>query len=190
MMRWDDLVGLFLNTLVLRTDTSGDPSFAEVLGRAREVALTAYDHQDVPFDLLVEVLNPARTVAHNLLFQVMLALQNNAQAELELPGLRLSTFQVSWGTSKFDPNFNMLDFFAEDGTPQGIEGLIEYSTDVFDEATAVDIFHRWAGFLRDVVETPDRPLSQVNVLLPGEKERFLTEWNGARGAAGRGGRRP
>ncbi|MFD8813819.1 condensation domain-containing protein [Streptomyces sp. NPDC059627] len=173
----DDLVGFFVNTLVLRTDVSGDPTFAELLGRVRGTALAAYDHQDVPFEHLVEVLNPTRTMAHNPLFQVMLALQNNARPEFELPGLRLSPVPVGSATSKFDLGFSMTELYADDGTPNGIDTTVEYATDLFDETTAINIFFRWMEFLRSVVEAPEQRLSQVDVLLPGERDLLLTEYN-------------
>ena len=126
----DDLVGFFINTLVLRADTGGNPSFAELLGRVRDVDLAAFDHQDVPFDRLVEELNPSRA-DHHPLFQTMLVLQNNDGATLEFAGTRCVPEPVWNTTAKFDLTFG----FAE--TADGLTGNLEFDTDLFDRQTAL-----------------------------------------------------
>ena len=173
----DDLVGFFVNTLVLRADTSGDPTFAELLGRTRETALAAYAHQDVPFEHLVEVLNPTRTLAHNPLFQVLLALQNAPRGEFQLPGLRLSAVPIANHTAKMDLGFSLMELHDEAGALDGMRGFVEFGTDVFDADTAEAIFDRWIGLLRQAVHDPDQRLSQLQVLLPGERERLLLARN-------------
>jgi amino acid adenylation domain-containing protein len=158
----DNLVGFFVNTLVLRADTSGDPTFGELLERVRDNSLAAYAHQDVPFEYLVGALAPNRSLGRSPLFQVMLGMQNAPRAEFDLPGLRLSPVEVPHPTAKWDLAFNITDRYGPDGTPQGIGGTVEYSSDVFDEATAAGIFARWAGLLRAVTADPDQPLSRVD----------------------------
>ena len=133
----DGMVGFFVNTLVLRTDTSGHPTFAELLARVRAGNLAAYSHQELPFERLVEVLNPARSLSHHPLFQVMLAFQNDAQVSLELPGLRTAFEDVAVASAKFDLSFALAEERAADGAPAGIAGVLEYASDLFDEATVV-----------------------------------------------------
>ncbi len=144
----DDLVGLFLNLLVLRTDISGDPTFTQLLAQVRETALAAYAHQDVPFDYLVEALNPTRSLARQPLFQIGFGLQNTPQNDFDLPGLRTSLVPVPTGTAKRDLNFFLFEQRGPDGDLQGIEGAVEYATDLFDPATIEALFARWVRLLR------------------------------------------
>ncbi|WP_224282082.1 non-ribosomal peptide synthetase, partial [Streptomyces sp. LS1784] len=165
----DDLVGFFVNTLVLRTDLSGDPSFTELLGRVRSDALAAYAHQDVPFEHLVEALNPTRTLAHHPLFQTMLALQNAPLGTFDLPRLRVETDLVHTGTAKCDLTF----ILAEQPGGEGLSGVVEYSTDLFDEATVTGIVDRWLRLLRAVAADPGRRIGRVDVLSAEELRALL-----------------
>ncbi|PJM91998.1 non-ribosomal peptide synthetase [Streptomyces sp. CB01373] len=174
----DDLVGFFVNTLVLRTDTSGDPGFAELLGRVRQKALAAYDHQDVPFEYLVEVVNPARSLSHHPLFQIMLALQNAPVGEFALPGLSTGHLEASTGTSRVDLTFSLAEQFRPDGGPDGLVGAVEYATDLFDPATVELLFERWARLLRVAVADPGRPISRIDIMSGEERRRLLDESTG------------
>ncbi|MFF2326473.1 MULTISPECIES: non-ribosomal peptide synthase/polyketide synthase [unclassified Streptomyces] len=169
----DELVGFFVNTLVLRTDTSGDPGFAELLGRVRHKALTAYDHQDVPFEYLVEVANPARSLAHHPLFQIMLALQNAPLGEFALPGLETGHLEASTGTSRVDLTFSLAEQFRPDGSADGLVGAVEYATDLFDAPTVELLFERWARLLRAAVADPGRPISRIDLMSDAERHQLL-----------------
>ncbi|GGM09029.1 condensation domain-containing protein [Micromonospora yangpuensis] len=173
----DDLVGFFVNTLVLRTDLSGDPSFVELLARVREADLAAYDHQDVPFERLVEELNPARSTAHHPLVQVTLVLQNTggtqpAGATQPVGGVFEGTeVPFDTGTAKFDLTLAVRE--EHDGsTPRGIRGVLEYATDLFDADTATRLAGRLARLLRAVAADPDRPIGDVDLLDADEHRRF------------------
>ncbi|MYW09740.1 amino acid adenylation domain-containing protein, partial [Streptomyces sp. SID2563] len=165
----DDLVGFFVNTLVLRTDLSGDPTFTELLTRVRSEALAAYAHQDVPFEHLVEALNPARTLAHHPLFQTMLTLQNAPSGTFDLPRLRVTSDLVPTGTAKCDLTFVL----AEQPGGGGLSGVVEYSTDLFDAATVTAIVERWLRLLRAVAADPGRSIGQVDVLSDDELRALL-----------------
>ena len=138
----DDLVGFFVNTLVLRTDTSGNPSFRDLLARVRNTCLAAYAHQDLPFERLVEVLNPARSMARHPLFQVSLILQNNSRASFALPELEVAPHAVGTHTAKLDLSFNCWELRAGDGSPDGIGGRVEFATDLFDRTTVEQMVRR------------------------------------------------
>ncbi|MED5591728.1 non-ribosomal peptide synthetase DhbF [Bacillus subtilis] len=171
-----DLVGLFINTLVLRTDTSGDPSFRELLDRVREVNLAAYDNQDLPFERLVEVLNPARSRATHPLFQIMLAFQNTPDAELHLPDMESSLRINSVGSAKFDLTLEISEDRLADGTPNGMEGLLEYSTDLFKRETAQALADRLMRLLETAESDPDEQIGNLDILAPEERSSMVTDW--------------
>ncbi|MFE9450308.1 amino acid adenylation domain-containing protein [Streptomyces sp. NPDC006739] len=173
----DDLVGCFVNTLVLRTDTSGDPGFRELLGRVREADLAAYAHQELPFERLVEALNPPRSLARHPLFQVMLAFRPTAGPRLDLPGLHARTLPVETGATKIDLTFNLAEQRAPDGSPDGIEGILQYSADLFDRPTAEALAARLERLLRAAVDDPDRPIGTLGILADDELRRLLDEFN-------------
>ncbi|UQZ55909.1 non-ribosomal peptide synthetase [Bacillus subtilis] len=171
-----DLVGLFINTLVLRTDTSGNPSFRELLDRVRKVNLAAYDNQDLPFERLVEVLNPARSRATHPLFQIMLAFQNTPDAELHLPDMESSLRINSVGSAKFDLTLEISEDRLADGTPNGMEGLLEYSTDLFKRETAQALADRLMRLLEAAESDPDEQIGNLDILAPEERSSMVTDW--------------
>ncbi|MFB8107313.1 amino acid adenylation domain-containing protein, partial [Streptomyces sp. NPDC056007] len=177
----DDLVGDFINTLVLRTDVSGDPSFTELLARVRESDLAAWSHQDLPFERLVEVLNPARSLARSPLFQTLLAFNNtggpagSGPAEARLGALTVTARGgIGSGVAKFDLAFNLRERHTQDGAPDGMTGILEYAADLFDHSTAERLVERFTTVLARLVAEPDRPVGTVDVLLEGERTTALT----------------
>ena len=173
----DDLVGFFVNTLVLRTDTSGAPSFRALIGRVRAGNLAAYSHQELPFERLVEVLNPARSLSRHPLFQVMLVLQNNAELKLELAGLEARFEAVATASAKFDLSLSLAERRGSDGSPAGIEGALEYASDLFDRASVEAIAGRLVRLLEGAVADPDRAIGKLDILGAGERHTILREWN-------------
>ncbi|QIQ01044.1 non-ribosomal peptide synthetase [Streptomyces liangshanensis] len=172
----EDLVGFFVNTLVLRTDLSGNPTFRELLVRVREFDLAAYGHQDVPFERLVESLNPVRARNHHPLFQTMLVLQNQETARPDLPGLTVEDRLVHNGLSKFDLTFA----FTEEPREGGIGAGIEYATALFDRTTVEGFAARLVGLLEQVAADPDRPVAGHGLMTPGERAR-VARWGTGRG---------
>ncbi len=170
----EDLVGFFVNTLVLRTDVSGDPEFTEVLGRVREFWLGALEHQDVPFERLVEDLVPDRSLARHPLFQVLLTMQNNAPVSAALPGLRASGVSAGTGVARFDLSVLLAE---ARGGPGGLRGSVMAAADLFDEATARAVAARFARVLAAVAADPGARLRQVEVLDEAERAQVLRQWN-------------
>jgi hypothetical protein len=153
------LIGFFINTLVLRTNLSGNPSFRMLLARVREVALGAYAHQELPFEKLVEELHPERDLSHNPLFQVMFILQNAPIPFIEIPELTLHPLEVDSGTSKFDLKFSIWE------SVEGFNGSLEYKTDLFNAATITRMIKHFEILLSNVVEQPDIRLNDLTEIL-------------------------
>ncbi|MFD4530479.1 AMP-binding protein, partial [Streptomyces sp. NPDC058470] len=173
----EDLVGFFINELVLRTDTSGNPPFRELLARVRETDLAAYAHQDVPFERIVEAVNPSRSLGRHPLFQIVLALQNTAQPTLDLPGLTIGAESGSGGVARFDLSFGLNERLTDDGSPAGLDGLAEFATDLFDRVTVESMVGRFVAVLRAVVADAGRRVGDLEILGPGERERLVFGWN-------------
>ncbi|MFJ6944793.1 amino acid adenylation domain-containing protein [Streptomyces wuyuanensis] len=169
----DDLVGFFVNTLVLRTDLSGDPSFAELLGRVKEAALAAFEHQDVPFDRVVEAVNPARVADRNPLFQVMLGYHHRPDGDPDLFGLPTEWFEMDTGMAKFDLDFTV----ADHGPGRDMTLLLEYATDLTDAGTAALLARRLVGLLDQVAADPWRPVGSLRVLTEEEEAASAAVWN-------------
>ena len=167
----ENLIGFFVNSLVLRTDLSGDPSFLELLGRVREATLSAQAHQDLPFEKLVDELQPGRDLSRTPVYQVAFTFQNAPEAELTAPGFVLSRLQLPSLTAKFD-----LTLIITDSEPS-MTGELEYSTDLFHEETVVRMADHLEMLLAGAVARPRQRLSELPLLSEGERRQLLTEWN-------------
>ena len=167
----EGLIGFFVNTLVLRTDLSGNPSFRELLARIRESCLGAYAHQDLPFEKLVEALQPVRDVSRNPLFQIMFALQNAPMPTLALSGLTLCPLEVDHGMAKFDLTLDLSE------TPQGLNGWFEYNAELFDATTGARMAKHFRTLLEGIVTDPEQRLSDLPLITEVERHQLLVEWN-------------
>jgi amino acid adenylation domain-containing protein len=168
----EGLIGFFVNSLALRTDISGNPSFTELLRRVREVSLGAYEYQDLPFEKLVEVLQPKRDLSYSPIFQVMLVLNEDISLEnIELPGLNTSPLQVERNTSQFDLSLQVDNF--------GTELLLEweYNTDLFDDGTITRMCGHFQTLLEAIVANPETPIANLPLLTPEEQQQLLLDWN-------------
>ncbi|HEX2079483.1 MAG TPA: amino acid adenylation domain-containing protein [Longimicrobium sp.] len=169
----EELIGFFVNTMALRTDLSGDPGFRELVRRVRETTLEAYAHQDLPFERVVEAVQPDRTLSHNPIFQVAFALQNAAMEPAELPGLTLRLEEVDSGTAKFDL------FLEMEERGERLRGRLEYATDLWEPATADRMVRLFLQLLDAVVADPDRPASAAELVDGAERRTLLERWSGA-----------
>ena len=174
----DELVGFFVNTLVLRVDLAGDPTVAELLAQVRRRGLAAYEHQDVPFEVLVERLNPTRSLTHHPLVQVMLAWQNlpghdsDPAAGLALGDLQVTPLPADTHTARMDLTFSLAERWTEAGEPAGIGGAVEFRTDVFDADSIEALIERLGRVLVAMTADPTRRLSSMDVLDAGEHARL------------------
>ena len=170
----EGLIGFFVNTLVLRTDLSGTPGFAQLVGRVRETSLASYAHQDLPFERLVEELQPERSLGRNPLIQVMFGYQNFPRAEAEVRGLTLSPpeeGQVAGGTAKFDLSL----FLFEDGDQ--LTGALEYNREIFEAATMLRLLRCFENLLAAAVAGPETPVAFLPLLGAAERHQLACEWN-------------
>lgn len=166
-----DLIGFFVNSLLVRTDLSGGPTFLELLRRVREATLEAYDHKDVPFERLVEVLQPERDLNSTPLFQVNLTVHDDPMPVLEFAGLKVTAEGVPSGTSKFDLT---LELTKDNGR---LEGWVEYRTDLFDASTIRRMIVHLETLLESIAATPDQRISQVQLMTEDELGQILVDWN-------------
>ncbi|KRV50463.1 non-ribosomal peptide synthetase [Wenjunlia vitaminophila] len=188
----DDLVGFFVNTLVLRTDLSGDPGFTELVARVRRADLAAFAHQDLPFEAVVEELNPSRALGRNPLFQVMVGYRDRTDVTFRLGELTVRDEPFDVGTAVFDLVFAFHEYGpadpgarppggpADPGADAGVGCRIEYRTDLFDRDTVELLGERLVALVEAVVADPDRPVGAVDVLVRDERHRVLAEFNDTR----------
>jgi len=167
----EGLIGFFVNMLVLRADVSGNPTFRQLLRRVREVTLEAYAHQELPFEQLVDELQPTRDLGRHPLFQIGFTHYNDPLPSLDLPGLKMSPFDVHNGTSKLD----LLLLLTE--TPEGVEGFLEYSTDLFEPATIGRMAAHLTTLLEAIAVDPDRSVWRLPLLTGEERRQMLVGWN-------------
>jgi amino acid adenylation domain-containing protein len=168
----EGLIGFFVNTLALRIDLSGNPSFRQVLKRVRQVVLDAFAHQDLPFEKLIEELQPDRDMSRTPLFQIMFDFQNSPMPSLELSGLTASTLEVSKGTATFDLSMSVWE------AGQELAGVIEYNTDLFDADTMERLLGHFRALLEGLAANPETRLVDLPLLTEAERRQLLTEWNG------------
>lgn len=167
----EGLIGCFVNTLVLRANLSGDPTFREVMSRVREMALGAYAHQDLPFEILVEKLQPARAQNYNPVFQVVFIFQNTPAPVLKTEELSISPFEIDSGTAKFDLTFNIAE------STEGLSGWIECAADLFAPDDIALLRGHYLTLLEGIAANPDQSISVLPLLTGDEKRQLLEEWN-------------
>ena len=167
----EGLIGFFVNTLVLRTNLGNNPTFKQLLQQVREVTLGAYAHQDLPFERLVEELQPGRNLSHNPLFQVMFILQNASTEVLHLPDLTLELLKAEKNTANFDLTLSLVE------TETGLKGDLEYNTDIFDADRINRMLGHFQVLLEGIVTNPEQSLSELPLLTTNEQHQILVEWN-------------
>ncbi|OUL31349.1 non-ribosomal peptide synthetase [Nostoc sp. 106C] len=181
----EGLIGFFVNSLVLRTHLSGNPSFRELLGRLRDVTLGAYSHQDLPFEKLVEELHPERNLSHHPLFQVVFGFQNAPMSALELPGLEPSFINIDIKKTRFDLEMHLWKCFenfrslwgAKWQLSEGIRGVIVYNSDLFEQATITRMLGHFKMLLSSIVTNPEQAIAHLPLLSKQEQHQLFIEWN-------------
>ncbi|MGQ0634992.1 MAG: amino acid adenylation domain-containing protein [Planctomycetaceae bacterium] len=168
----ENMIGFFANTLALRSDLSGDPTFRDLLKRTREVTLGAYAHQDLPFEKLVDELQPERNLSHSPLFQVMLLLQNAPRSPLALPAVTVEPVTIDGATTKFDLTLSLQE------TAEGLRGSLEYNTDLFEAETIARLIGHFTMLLEGIVADPGRRIGALPLLMPVERQQIIFEWSG------------
>ncbi|GCB55427.1 hypothetical protein rerp_18350 [Rhodococcus erythropolis] len=171
----DDLIGMFVNTLVLRTNVEASEGFGSFLEQVREIDLSAFANADVPFEWLVDEIDPVRSTAHSPLFQVLLVFQNFAQTQFVLPELTISGIEADSGTAKYDLQITLSEVISESGEPSGMHGSFNYATDLFDESTVLEFVDRLLRILNTVSATPDVLVGDIPVLSQSESEQVLAQ---------------
>ncbi|WP_411550481.1 amino acid adenylation domain-containing protein, partial [Nocardia jinanensis] len=182
----DDLIGMFVNTLVLRTQVDRGAAFADLLARQRQVDIQAFAHADVPFERLVEALDPERSTARNPLFQVGFTFQNMAQSSLELPGLTVSGIDADIAVSQYDLNLTLGEVYDATGTAEGMSGQLTFATDLFEADTVETFADRFVRILRAVADDPRSLVGDIDVLGDIERSNVLRHWVSTRADAGAG----
>lgn len=167
----ENLIGFFLNTLVMRSDLSNNPRFVDLLLQVRDVALAGFANQDLPFEKLVDELRPTRDLSYNPLFQVMFVFQEAANRAIELPGLTLTSIPVDGGVSKFD-----LTLFTID-SQQGLQVALEYNTDLFDASTITRMLGHFRTMVEGIIANPEQRIAELPLLTDAERQQLLVEWN-------------
>jgi len=179
----DNVIGYFVNTLVLRTDTSGAPAFAELVDRVRAADLAAYQHQDVPFERVVAALNPERSQSTQPLFQVRLVFDSDdksaaARAMSGLPGITVRDVPVATAAAKFDLLFRFIDRRSGNELPAGLDGLLEFDTDLYERRTAQSLVERLLRLLEAAVANPETPIGDFDILGSAERDQLFAASNG------------
>ncbi len=175
----EELMGFFVNMLALRLRLDGSLTFRELVGRAREVTMEAFAHQDLPFELLVRELSVPRDMSLHPLFQVSLVLQNSPLPPLELPGLSVSLVEVDWGTTAYDLAFFFWETALWENLEEGLSLIVSYSTDLYDTATVARLTGHLEHLLAAAMDDPDARLRDLEILAPAERHQLLVEWSGA-----------
>ncbi|HEY0606846.1 MAG TPA: condensation domain-containing protein, partial [Herpetosiphonaceae bacterium] len=167
----EPLIGFFVNTLVLRARLGGQSSFQSLLEQVRETTLGAYAHQDIPFEQVVDALQPQRHLSYSPLFQVLFALQNTPATEIELESLTLAPFEINAVVAKFDLDLSLTE------SPAGISGQLIYNTSLFDAGTAARMAAHYGVLLQAIAADPDQPIDRVPLLSETERWQLLREWS-------------